>query len=122
MLERIESGLRDAHDRLSLAALADTAHLSEYHFARMFKASFGCSPHAWVMQRSLASARALLAQARLTPAEVAMCCGYAHLSHLNAALRRAGLASAARYRAMGSSGGGAPTSASVMNTLFGSSA
>ena len=62
---------------------------------------------------------ALLAQARLTPAEVAVRCGYAHLSHLNVALRRAGLASAARYRAVGS--GEANANVSVMKTLFTSS-
>lgn len=71
----------------------------------MFKGSFGCILHAWVMSR------------RLKPAEVAARCGYAHLSHLNAAPRRAGLASASRYRAVGEAGG----SASVMNTLFTSS-
>ena len=99
VLERIDAGLRDAHDRLSLAALADPACLSEYHFARMFKASFSCSPHAWVMQRRLARARALLAQGRSTLAEIAAGCGYAHLSHLNDALRRAGLNSASQNRA-----------------------
>lgn len=82
-----------------LAELADAAHLSCFHFARMFKASFGCSPHAWVMRRRVEKARALLAAGRLPLAEVARRCGYAHLSHLNAALRRAGLASASRWRA-----------------------
>ena len=36
------------------------ACLSPFHFVRMFKQSFGLSPHAWVMQRRLAKARALL--------------------------------------------------------------
>jgi AraC family transcriptional regulator len=64
----------------------------------MFKQSFGLSPHAWVMQRRLAKARALLADERLPLAQVAADAGYAHLSHLNAALQRAGLGSAARWR------------------------
>ena len=124
VLERIESGLREPFGDLSLAALADAACLSEHHFARMFKASFGCSPHAWVMQRRLARARELLGQGRLPLTEVAARCGYAHLSHLNGALRRAGLASAARYREAGvpSAMRDAGASASVMKTLFGSSA
>ena len=95
VLECIEAGL---HGELSLAELARAANLSDYHFARMFKASFGMSPHAWVMQRRLARARQLLASGRLPLADVAENAGYAHLSHLNAALRRAGLASAAAYR------------------------
>lgn len=98
VLAQIEAALRGGHGDLSLGALAAAANLSDYHFARMFKTSFDCSPHAWVMQRRLARAREQLAQGRLAPAEVAARCGYAHLSHLNAALRRAGLASAARYR------------------------
>ena len=121
VLEHIEAGLALQQD-LSLAALADTAHLSAYHFARMFKASFGYSPHAWVMQRRLAGARELLAQGRLTFTAIAARCGYSHLSHLNDALRRAGLASASRYRAVGTGDAGAnATNASVMKTLFGSS-
>jgi AraC family transcriptional regulator len=95
VLECIEAGL---HGELSLAELAQAACLSDYHFARMFKASFGMSPHAWVMQRRLARARQLLAAGRLPLADVAENAGYAHLSHLNAALRGAGLASAAAYR------------------------
>jgi AraC family transcriptional regulator len=83
---------------VDLPALADAACLSPYHFARMFKASFGMSPHAWVTQRRLTHARQLLAEARLSLPQVAADAGYAHLSHLNAALRRAGLGSAMRYR------------------------
>jgi len=100
VLERIESSLlgEGSHEHLSLPALAAAACLSEYHFARMFKTSFGCSPHAWVMQRRLARARELLGRGQHTFVEVARRCGYAHLSHLNAALRRAGLASASRCR------------------------
>lgn len=99
VLQHIEAGLLDGSADLSLGSLATAAHLSEHHFARMFKTSFGCSPHAWVMERRLAHARELLSRGRLTLVEIATRSGYAHLSHLNAALRRAGLASAARYRA-----------------------
>lgn len=101
VLERIEAAVaQGAGAALSLAALAEAAHLSEFHFARMFKASFGMSPHAWVMARRLQRARELLAAGRLGLEAVAQRCGYAHLSHLNAALRRAGLGSASRYQAL----------------------
>lgn len=69
----------------------------------MFKASFGCSPHAWVTQRRLARARELLVQGRLALPAIVARCGCAHLSHLNATLRRTGLSSVARYRAVGAS-------------------
>jgi len=101
VLERIEAS-RGAD--LSLAELAEAACLSEFHFVRMFKASFGLSPHAWVMRRRLAHARELLAGGRFGLQQVAAQAGYAHLSHLNAGLRRAGLGSAARYRAAATAG------------------
>ena len=101
VLASIESA-QDSGTPLDLQDLADAACLSTYHFARMFKASFGLSPHAWVMQRRLAHARRLLGDARLPLHQVAADAGYAHLNHLNSALRSAGLGSAARYRQLGS--------------------
>lgn len=98
VLERIESALATPHQPLDLQDLADAACLSTFHFARMFKQSFGMSPHAWVMQRRLALARRLLADQRLALSQVAERAGYAHLGHLNRALQRAGLGSSARYR------------------------
>jgi AraC family transcriptional regulator len=100
VLERIEAAfaLQGGMPAPSLRELASLACLSEFHFARMFKASFGMGVHAWVMRRRLASACILLATQRWTMEQVALQAGYAHLSHLNAALRRAGLGSALRYR------------------------
>lgn len=95
VVERIEARLSE---RIELADLADAACLSPFHFARMFKASFGVAPHAWVMQRRLERARGLLAEARLPLDDIAARCGFAHLSHLNAALKRAGLPSASGVR------------------------
>ncbi len=98
VLECIENGLmrEPGSSALTLRAMAEAACLSDYHFARMFKLSFACSPHAWVMRRRLELARELLAAGRVSAVEVAARCGYAHLSHLNSALRRAGLGSASR--------------------------
>jgi AraC family transcriptional regulator len=95
VLDHIEARLAD---RIELAELASAACLSEFHFARMFKATFGVAPHAWVMQRRLERARQLLAAGRLPLDQVALRCGYTHLSHLNAALKRAGLPSASAVR------------------------
>jgi AraC family transcriptional regulator len=91
VIECVESRLADG---VGLSDLAQAACLSDYHFARMFKASFGMSPHAWVMQRRVERARQLLAQGAMGLEMVAQQCGYAHLSHMNAALKRAGLGSA----------------------------
>ena len=93
VIECVESRVADG---LNLSDLAEAACLSEFHFARMFKTSFGMSPHAWVMRRRVQRARKLLAQGNAGLEMVAQQCGYAHLSHMNAALKRAGLGSASR--------------------------
>jgi AraC family transcriptional regulator len=76
----------DAHldsPGLSLPALAAQAHLSEFHFARMFRISMGCSVHDWVATRRLDRARALLRETALPLADIAAACGYAGASHLS---------------------------------------
>ncbi|MDR7298668.1 AraC family transcriptional regulator [Pelomonas aquatica] len=76
----------DAHldgAELSLPRLAAEAHLSEFHFARMFRVSMGCTVHDWVAARRLDRARALLRQTALPLADIAAACGYAGASHLS---------------------------------------
>jgi AraC family transcriptional regulator len=68
---------------LSLPGLAREAHLSEFHFARMFRASMGCSVHDWVAARRLDRTRALLRETALPLADIAAACGYASASHLS---------------------------------------
>lgn len=80
----------DAHldsSDLSLPRLAAEAHLSEFHFARMFRLSLGCSVHDWVATRRLARARELLRATRLPLADIAAASGYANASHLSRAVK-----------------------------------
>ena len=50
VLEYVEEHLAD---RISLDHLADVAGCSRFHFGRLFKASTGQSPMAWVGQRRI---------------------------------------------------------------------
>ncbi len=61
--------------------LADEAGLSTFHFAKMFKASFGVPPHRYVTERRIARAKALLAEGRTSLAGIALACGFASQSH-----------------------------------------
>ena len=80
LCEYIEQNLADP---LSLGQLAALAALSEYHFARMFRLSMGCSVHDWVAARRLDRAQALLRETALPLADIAAACGYAGASHLS---------------------------------------
>ncbi|MBV7485010.1 AraC family transcriptional regulator [Bordetella sp. BOR01] len=91
----------DAHlaEPLTLDVLAGVAALSTYHFARMFHASFGEPPHAWVLGRRLAQARTLLASTADDLAAVAQACGFGNASHLSRAFLQAAGVTPGQYRA-----------------------
>jgi len=91
----------DAHldsAELSLPRLAAQAHLSEFHFARMFRTSMGCTVHAWVAARRLDHARTLLRDTTLPLADVAAACGYAGASHLSRHVKAGMGATPGQYR------------------------
>ena len=84
---------------LTLPRLAAQANLSEFHFARMFRASMGCTVHDWVAARRLDRARALLRETRLPLADIAAACGYAGASHLSRHVKTATGATPGQWRA-----------------------
>ena len=73
---------------LSLAAVARAASFSPYHFARLFKASTGSSPHQYVIRRRVERARRLLATTDWSLAFIAQEVGFASGSHLARHFRR----------------------------------
>jgi AraC family transcriptional regulator len=85
VLRRIESDLAAP---LAVADLAAVAHVSPFHFARLFRASTGESPHQYLLQRRVDRARELLLGSALPLPEVATRCGFADQSHLTRHLRR----------------------------------
>jgi AraC family transcriptional regulator len=75
--------------RLSLAAMATEVGLSPQHFARLFKASFGTTPHAFVeSQRIDAAVAALRREHSMTIAAIALSCGFSSQSHMTELIRR----------------------------------
>ncbi len=73
---------------LTLAELAGAAHMSPFHFSRLFKESTGLTPHQYVIERRVQRARELLSSTDLPIAEIALLCGFAHQSHLNRHFKR----------------------------------
>jgi len=83
---------------ITLGELAQLACMSEFHLARMFRASFGMPPSAYVAARRLERARTLLKTSALPLQQVADACGYADLSHFSHRFRDAVGAPPGRYR------------------------
>ena len=74
---------------LSLSRLADEAGLSVYHFVRVFKNTFGTTPHRYVQDRRLdAAVTALQRDHRRSIADIAIACGFASQAHMTELMRR----------------------------------
>ncbi|MBB4812192.1 MULTISPECIES: AraC family transcriptional regulator [Pseudomonas] len=83
---------------LSLGQLAGLCALSEYHFARMFRQSFGLPPHQYLLARRLARAQSLLRGGTLPLGEIALICGFSSASHFTHRFRQAMGATPGEYR------------------------
>src|SRR5882757_5200922 len=85
VVEFIEEHLAE---EVSLAALAELADLSLYHFARAFKQSFGAPPHRYHMARRMDHARALLQKPALSVTEIGILTGFRETSSFTRAFRK----------------------------------
>jgi AraC-like DNA-binding protein len=83
---------RDHADRhfaepLDLAALADVAGLSRFYFQRLFTATYGLSPAAYLSQRRVERAQDLLRTSNLTVTEVCHAVGFSSLGSFSSRFR-----------------------------------
>jgi AraC family transcriptional regulator len=87
-LQRVRDYI-EAHlaDHIELEALAGTAGLSLWYFARAFKKSVGVPPHHYVMQRRLECAQELLADSNLSLAQISVRSGFSDQSHFSRRFR-----------------------------------
>jgi AraC-like DNA-binding protein len=84
---------RDHADRhyaepLDLAQLAAVANLSKYHFHRLFAATYGRTPAAYVSERRIERAQDLLRATNLTVTEVCHAVGFSSLGSFSTSFRR----------------------------------
>ena len=84
---------------LPLEEIASAAHLSPFHFARLFKKLTGASPHAYLASLRAARAQTLLAETDLSVIEVGARVGYSSPSHFAKAFRQATGLSPRAFRA-----------------------
>jgi AraC-like DNA-binding protein len=75
-------------DALSVADLAAAAGLSPAHFSRRFKATFGESPHQYLLTRRLERAAALLCSTDWTVADICFAVGAEGVGSFTTSFRR----------------------------------
>ncbi len=64
----------------TLSDLADIAHLSKYHFSRLFKTEIGLTPYEYLIQLKIKCSKELILKGN-SPIEVALELGFADQSH-----------------------------------------
>lgn len=83
---------------LPLTELAAVAHMSLFHFARLFRHSTGHPPHRFVMRQRMARAREFLARSELTIAEISRRVGFRTPNHFTTTFRRVSGVTPSGYR------------------------
>jgi AraC family transcriptional regulator len=104
LIDRITGGDRPDHVRmrrvldyvdehleeeLTINDLARVAHLSEFHFARMFATAMGMPPQRYVSRRRLDSAMRMIGAGKLPLSEIAFRSGFSSQASFTRAFRRA---------------------------------
>lgn len=73
---------------LSLAEIAAVCDLSQYHFARAFRASTGLTPQQYLMRQRIERAKELLAKDDLPIVEISLQTGFKNQSHFTTLFRK----------------------------------
>jgi len=83
---------------IHLNDLAQTAGLSAFHFAKLFKQSTGASPHQYILRRRLERAKELLRKPSMSLSEIGLESGFADQSHFTNVFRRFVGATPSKFR------------------------
>ena len=83
---------------IGLVDMAAVVGYSPDHFSRLFRQTFRVSPYRYLLGRRVERAKAMLRDARLPIADIALACGFSSHSHLNVVFKRLTGMTPARYR------------------------
>jgi AraC family transcriptional regulator len=84
-IDFIESNLAKP---ISVAEIAAASGISAYHFSRAFRQATGRAPYAYVTERRIACAKAMLAKQEATLTTIAEHCGFSSLSQFSRMFRQ----------------------------------
>ena len=106
---------RDAMDRayaqpMDVAALARIAHVSQAHFTRTFRATFGETPHRYLQRRRVERSMFLLCESDRSVTDICLDVGFTSLGTFSRTFREiVGKAPVAYRRSSAPVGGAVPT-------------
>ena len=86
--------------------LARLVQLSAFHFCRVFRVSFGHSPHSYVTRRRIERAQGLMLTTKFPLGQIAVDCGFSDQAHFNKLFRRFAGESPGEWRRMRSDASG----------------
>jgi AraC family transcriptional regulator len=88
-MRRVESYIEERLGQPILVAnLSELVNLSDAHFSRAFRLSYGEPPHAYIVRRRLEFAARLMLSSHNGLSEIALQCGFSDQSHLSKQFRR----------------------------------
>ena len=88
MIEKVKSVISDnLADDLSLTALAEAAHISPFHFTRIFKEITSFTPYGYLLRTRLQNARLQLTQTSQQVTSIAFASGFNSLEHFSGAYK-----------------------------------
>lgn len=100
ILRRVQAHVEEIlPGQVTLEGMAAAARLSPFHFSRAFRRETGTSPLAYVRARRCERAKRLMLEGRLSLAEVALACGFAHQAHFTTIFGRIVGTTPGRWRA-----------------------
>ncbi|BAM86708.1 AraC family transcriptional regulator [Bradyrhizobium oligotrophicum S58] len=88
----------NAHDDIDLAAAAQTAGASPFHFLRLFAATIGVTPHQYLIRARLRRAARRLSEEDTPVTDIAYDTGFADLSNFTRTFTRAAGVSPLKFR------------------------
>ncbi|NJO79543.1 MAG: helix-turn-helix transcriptional regulator [Cyanobacteria bacterium RM1_2_2] len=89
-LKQVEAYIEDhLAEEIAVEDMAALVPMSQFHFARAFKAATGETPHKYLTYRRIERAKVLLTVTKLAIAEVAYRVGFSNQSHFTAHFRKA---------------------------------
>ncbi|MBY0610973.1 MAG: AraC family transcriptional regulator [Beijerinckiaceae bacterium] len=90
--------LADLSGNLTMTDMADACRLSCSHFSQVFRQSFGCTPHQWLLSQRVERSKQLILNTRQALSEIALATGFADQSHFTRVFTRCVKASPAAWR------------------------